>query len=163
MCVPDVHVLRSSLGHQHLVAIPDAVATVTSRGSVSSAGSDPDDLVMPGLAATVGNFSVPFVVNPGTSAGLRSVQIVAGIPGRVPLHDEVVVCVGSVAPDHSVHDAVDAVCGSHEDAGRVVVAELVKPAGGRDCRDDAEHGNQRNRAQDDNFLEQVEDLSFSEL
>lgn len=141
VCVPEVLVRERALRHDDGVLIPDAVATFSRRRAAGLASAIPDDLVMPGLAATALDLTVPLVDGPGAGAVLGGTVGVAVVPRLVPLHDEVVLRVGRIAPDRTIEHAVRAVGLAVEDAGNLVVPVLVESV----CRLTAEGCDRRGR------------------
>lgn len=128
MRIPEVLIGNTSLGENHAVLSPDAVAAARERGTVRSAVADPDELVVPRFAGTASDLAVPFVREPGAGAVLGGAIGVAIFPGAIPLHDQMVVGVGRVSPNLAIEHVVRAVGRSDEDVGHIVVAELVEPA-----------------------------------
>ncbi|KKU94318.1 MAG: hypothetical protein UY26_C0002G0100 [Candidatus Jorgensenbacteria bacterium GW2011_GWA1_48_13] len=125
MGVPEVLVRHRPVGHNDFKLAPDGIAAVAPAGTGRRRRADPDDAVVPRLAGTIGNLAVPLVIGPGVAVPVCAVE--AGfVPGARPAHLEMVVAVGRVAPDRAVEIPVDAVSRADEDAGTVVVAELVK-------------------------------------
>ena len=130
MSVPEVLVRHTALGEHDFVLVPDAVAAVGQGRAVGTARADPLHLVVPDFSAAARDLAIPFIAGPGAGAVGRVAVRVARVPRGIPLHQQVVVGVGRVAPDLAVEHLVGAVGETVEDAGATVVAEDVEA--GRD-------------------------------
>src|SRR3954447_24956637 len=80
-----------ALVHERLVRAPDANAAVR-EGRPVETGSDPHELVVPDGAGAALAHPIPLVVEPraGARCRIQVARVVAGVPGRIPLHHELV-------------------------------------------------------------------------
>ena len=121
MRIPEVLVPHSTVGENHFVFVPDAVAAVWKRGAVATTGSNPLELVVPHLSTAARQLSIPVVgqIRAGTIS--RSVVEVTNVPSLVPLHLKLVVRVRRRPTEEPIKNT----------GAPVVAGNLVEPCGSR--------------------------------
>ena len=120
--------IHYALIHNDFIVSPERIAACHPVRASCSCRTNPDDLDVICGRTSIGAHAVPLIRDPGSEAedGIVVPIDVASVPSGIPLHDEMVVGVGGIAPDLSIERTVYTIGQPGEDSSLVVVPALIE-------------------------------------